>query len=200
MKVLPDKAKTAGTWVQTERQAHQRWAMLCMKNPRAGALLHMLAYKVGEHNAVVASQETLAELMGCSVSTVKRALVPLVEGNWVEVRHLGRAASVLAYVINDRVVWSGRRDGLKHSLFSANVLVSEKEQPDRDDLGKQAPLQPLPEMGEIQIPHGDDLPPPSEPGLHGLEPNLPATPERRRGEPVQIGDLLPWQVGKPETF
>ncbi len=53
---------------------------------------------------------------------------------------MGSTSSVNAYVMNDRVVWSGPRDGRRFSLFSANVLVSEEEQPDRDSLGKQEPL------------------------------------------------------------
>jgi DNA-binding transcriptional MocR family regulator len=158
-------------------------------NPKAGALLHVLASRVGEHNAVIASHATLASIMGCSTSTVKRALEALRAGNWLEVRQVGSTGSVNAYVVNDRVVWSGPREGLRYSLFSANVLVSEEEQPDRDSLGRQEPLVRLPQVGERQMPVGAGLPPPSEPALPGMEPELPATPERR-SEPVAIGQLL----------
>jgi DNA-binding transcriptional MocR family regulator len=194
---LPDKTYRPGSWVQTERKAHERWAQLCVMNPRAGALLHVLASKVGEHNAVVASHSTLASLMGSSPSTVKRALEALTAGNWIEVRQLGKTGSVNAYVVNDRVVWSGPRDGLRHSLFSANVLVSEEEQPDRDSLGNQEPLIRLPRIGERQMPVGDGMPPPSEPALPLMEPELPATPERR-SEPMRIGSLLAGLIGKAE--
>jgi hypothetical protein len=188
-KNLPDKTYRPGTWVQTDRQAHERWAQLSVMNPKAGALLHVLASRVGEHNAVIASHATLASIMGCSASTVKRALEALRAGNWLEVRQVGSTASVNAYVVNDRVVWSGPRDGLRLSLFTANVLVSEEEQPDRDSLGRQEPLVRLPQVGERQMPVGAGLPPPSEPALPGMEPELPATPERR-AEPVAIGQLL----------
>ncbi len=186
---LPDKTYRPGTWVQTDRQAHERWAQLSVMNPKAGALLHVLASRVGEHNAVIASHATLAKIMGCSTSTVKRALEALRAGNWLEVRQVGSTGSVNAYVVNDRVVWSGPREGLRYSLFSANVLVSEEEQPDRDSLGHQEPLVRLPQVGERQMPVGGGLPPPSEPALPGMEPDLPATPERR-SEPVAIGQLL----------
>jgi DNA-binding transcriptional MocR family regulator len=160
-------------------------------NPKAGALLHLLAARVGQNNAVAASHATLASMMGCSISTVKRALDALKAGNWLEVRQMGSTSSVNAYVMNDRVVWSGPRDGRRFSLFSANVLVSEEEQPDRDSLGKQEPLQRLPYVGERQMPVGPGLAPPSAPALPGMEPDLPAMPEpERRAEPVAIGELL----------
>jgi hypothetical protein len=188
---LPEKPQRPGAWVQTDREAHERWAQLCVMNPKAGALLHLLAARVGQNNAVAASHATLASMMGCSISTVKRALDALKAGNWLEVRQMGSTSSVNAYVMNDRVVWSGPRDGRRFSLFSANVLVSEEEQPDRDSLGKQEPLQRLPYVGERQMPVGQGLAPPSEPALPGMEPDLPATPDpERRGEPVPIGALV----------
>jgi DNA-binding transcriptional MocR family regulator len=160
-------------------------------NPKAGALLHLLAARVGRDNAVAASHATLASMMGCSISTVKRALDALKAGNWLEVRQMGPTSSVNAYVMNDRVVWSGPRDGIRYSTFSANVLVSDREQPDRDSLGNQEPLVRLPHIGEQQMPVGRGLAPPSEPALPGMEPDLPATPEpERRSEPLAIGQLL----------
>jgi DNA-binding transcriptional MocR family regulator len=160
-------------------------------NPKAGALLHLLAARVGQDNAVAASHATLASMMGCSTSTVKRALDALKAGNWLEVRQLGSTSSVNAYVMNDRVVWHGARDGLRYSTFRANVLVSEAEQPDRDSLGNQEPLVRLPYVGERQMPVGQGLAPPSEPALPGMEPDLPATPEpERRAEAVAIGQLV----------
>ncbi len=189
MTKLPEKTHRAGTWVQTDRKAHELWAHLCVMNPRAGALLHVLASRVGENNAVVASQETLGELMGCSVSTVKRALQALKAGNWLEIKQFGKTTSVNVYVMNDRVVWSGRRDGLRFSQFSANVVLSEAEQPDRDSPDSKEPLHRLPQVGERQMPVGEGLPPPSEPALPWMDQDLPATPERR-GEPMPIGALV----------
>src|SRR3546814_10009606 len=73
---------------------------------------------------------------------------------------------------------AGPREGLRYSLFSATVVVSDSEQPDRDTLGKQEPLRRLPPIGERQLPHGDGLPPPSQPFLDGIEPDLPATEQQ----------------------
>ena len=69
---------------------------------------------------------------------------------------------------------AGITDGLRYSLFSAAVVVSEEEQPDRAELDQQAPLRHLPRISEGQIPGGGPgLPPPSQPFLKDMEPDLP---------------------------
>lgn len=168
--------KPGGTWVQTERAAHERMARLATTSPRALSVLHILIANMQRHNAIVASQATLAALAKCSVSTLKRALEVLKAGNFIEVHQIGPSGTACAYVVNDRVAWSGKRDGIRYSLFSAAVLVSDAEQPDRELIGSQRPLERIPEVfqGEQQIPHGDGLPPPSQPAFPGLEPDLPA--------------------------
>lgn len=185
--------KTPGSWVQTDRKTHEAWAQLSVRSPKAGALLHLLAARVGDHNAVVMSHKVMAKLLGCSVDTIKRALTELRAGNWLEVRQITSTGTANAYVLNDRVAWTQARDGLRYSLFSAAVVISEEEQPDRAELGDQAPLRKLPRVfeGERQLAAGDGLPPPSEPSIPGLEPDLPMMREREpRDEPVAIGALL----------
>ena len=165
--------------MQTDRSAHEKWAKLAIANPRASSLLHVLIAQMKRNNALIASQANLAREAGCSVATLKRSLDVLKAGNWIEVRQIGPTGTANAYVINDRVVWSGPRDGIRYSMFSATVLVSDDEQPDRDELGKQQPLVRIPPLfpGDRQLPSGDGLPPPSDPSLPGMEPDLPS---RRR--------------------
>jgi len=138
--------------------------------------MHILTARVGEHNAVVVSQKTLAELMKCSRRTVQRAVDVLVQDRWIELRQIGENGTVNAHIINDRVAWSGKRDGIRYSLFSAAVIVSDEEQPDREQLDNQQPLRRLPSLfrDERQMPAGNGLPPPSQPFLDGMEPELPA--------------------------
>jgi hypothetical protein len=164
-----------GSWVQTERSAHERLAKLAMSHPRATSVLHTLVSKMGRHNAVVASLPNLVKLTGASRNTLIRALTVLREQNWIEVRQIGASGTTNVYVVNDRVAWSGARDGIRYSLFSAAVLVSDDEQPDREELGAQAPLERVPALypGEHQLPTGPGLPPPTQPSLTGLEPDLP---------------------------
>lgn len=166
-----------GNWVQTERAAHEAWASLIQKAPKAAQLMHILTARVGEHNAVVVSQKTLSELMTCSRRTVQRAVDVLVADRWIEIRQIGENGTVNAHIINDRIAWTGKRDGIRYSLFSAAVIVSDIEQPDASKLGHQEPLRRLPSLfrDEGQSPSGDGLPPPSQPFLGGMEPDLPAT-------------------------
>lgn len=188
---LPEK-RAAGAWVQTDRSTHEDWAKLSVKSPRASALLHLLTARVGERNAVVVSQSVLAKLMGCNRRTIIRAVDDLIAGNWIEIRQIGDRGTINAYVLNDRVAWHGTRDGLRYSLFSANVLVSEEEQPDRDSLGNQPPLRTLPRLftDERQLPTGDGLPPPSEPSLPGMEPDLPVLGESTDRQPMEEAQSL----------
>ena len=172
---LPEKNPT-GSWVQTERAAHEAWASLISKAPKAAQLMHILTARLGDHNAVVISQKTLMQLMSTSRRTVQRAIAVLVDEHWLEIRQIGDRGTVNAYVVNDRVAWTGKRDGIRYSLFSATVIISDKEQPDNEELNNLEPLRPLPNLyrGEQQLPSGDGLPPPSEPSLPTMEPDLPA--------------------------
>lgn len=165
----------AGSWVQTERSAHEKWAKLSISSPRASSLLHVIISEMGRHNALIASQNNLARAAGCSVATLKRSLAVLRDQSWIEIRQIGPTGTACAYVVNDRVAWTGARDGIRYSLFSAAVLLSDDEQPDKEKLETQPPLLKIPAMypDEMQLPTGDGLPPPSEPALPGLEPDLP---------------------------
>lgn len=175
---LPHDRGPRGNWVQTERAAHEAWASLITKAPKAAAVMHLLTARVRDNNAVVISHKTLARLLGVkSVTTIKTALAVLEADRWIEVRQIGQNGTVNAYVINDRVAWSGARDGIRYSLFSATVIAASDEQPDVEDLGHQEPLRRLPSLfrDEGQLPLGPGLPPPSQPFFDGMEPDLPAT-------------------------
>ena len=183
MSGLPEK-RPAGQWVQTERAAHEAWAALINRAPKAAQLMHILTARVGQHNAVVASQKTLSALMKCSRRTVQRAVDVLIEDRWIEVRQIGENGTVNAHIINDRVAWSGKRDGIRYSLFSAAVIISEEEQPDQDKIGQQQPLRRLPSLfrDEQQLPSGAGLSPPSQQFFDGMEPDLPATDAESLGD------------------
>lgn len=184
--------KPKGHWVQTDRSSHEAWAALTRKSPLAAQVMHLLAARVGDHNAVVISQGTLAQLAGASRRGVQNAIAILDRERWIELRQIGDRGTVNAHVINDRVVWTGARDGLRTSLFSAVVVVSEAEQPDRDDLGSQQPLRAVPRLfsDERQLPTGDGLPPPVEPSLPGMELDLPALREPTDREPMEEAQSL----------
>ena len=162
-----------GQWVQTERKAHEAWARLISRKPRAAELVHHLVANMGNQNAVVVSQKTLARITGRSVETVKRAIRDLVAEQWISVVKLNGPGTVNAYVVNDRVAWGQRRDQLNLSVFSATVVADYADQ-DGALLG-HSDLRRLPTLypGERQLPSGHGEEPPSQPTLPDMEPDLP---------------------------
>ena len=181
---IPDKGPT-GRWLQTERAAHEAWAKLISEAPKAAQLMHLLVARIGVNNAVVISQRNLIRLMGASRPTVQRAVKKLRDDLWIEVRQIGDRGTTNAYVVNDRVAWLGKRDGIRYSLFSAAVVISDDEQPDAAELDHQEPLRQIPSIGrgEQQLPTGPGLPPPSEPTFPGMEMDLPVKPLPDNVEP-----------------
>lgn len=175
-----------GHWVQTERKAHEAWAGLIARKPTAAMLLHHLVAQMGHQNAVVVSQKTLSKLIGRSLRTVQYAVKDLVAERWISVVKLNGPGTVSAYVVNDRVAWGQPRDQLRLSVFSATVVVDHDDQ-DESLLG-HGDLRRIPTLypGEQQLPTGPGEEPPSQPGIPGMEPDLPALTEteewERRGQ------------------
>lgn len=175
-KNLPEtRQPSPESWVQIPRVTLEEWGALIVRSPVAARILMLLASRVGQHNAIVVSQPTLAALAGVHPNTVAKATKLLAAERWLEIRRVSGSGSTNAYVLNDRVVWNGPRDGLRYSLFSATVIASSIEQTDSEVLGNQEPLRRLPRADEMQIASGPGLPPPSQPFLDGMEPDLPAT-------------------------
>lgn len=163
------------TWVQTDKKLHEEWGRLAVKKPAAAGLLHVLVSKMGNQNAIVLSQDLISKLLGCSVSTVKRAIKDLEEGQWIQVVSVGKGATK-AYVVNAAVAWGQSRDQLHTAVFAATVIADIDDQAvPLNELMNQS-LKKIPTLypGEQQLPSGEGLEPPSQPHLDGLEPDLPA--------------------------
>lgn len=160
-------------FVQTELNAHEAWARLIMEDRRAAQLMHILVANVGDENAVIISQKTLAQMMGVKArKTVVSAVKTLKDSQWIDVVKLEQRGGVNAYIINSNVAWSDKRDNLQYAHFRANVIVASDVQD--EDVNDKTPLRKLPQIGEIQIPNGEGLEPPSSPSLPNMEPDLPA--------------------------
>lgn len=181
---VPAKNK-AGHWVQTERAAHEAWANLIARKPRAAQLLHHLVAQMGHQNAVVVSQKVLGRLMGVDARTVSRSVAVLVEEHWVQVVRIGKGKEA-AYVVNDRVAWGQSRDQLQLSVFSATVIADISDQ--EPDSLEHRELRRIPILypGEQQLPSGAGLSPPSQPSLDGMEHELPAVVLDEKGQRWEV--------------
>lgn len=184
----PDKRNT---WVQTDRKALELWGELISRKPRAARLLMLLVARMGDLNAVAVSQKTLSKLLSLNERTIQRAVADLVQERWIQIVKMNGPGTVSAYVINDRVAWGQKRDELRLSMFSAVIIADEEDQV--SSTFDTRPLLRIPSLlpGERQLPVGDGIPPPSEPALPGMEPDLPALREpERRAKPLALGELL----------
>jgi DNA-binding transcriptional regulator YhcF (GntR family) len=172
-KLMPG-SKPHGSWVQTERAAHEAWGGLIARKPKAAQLLHQLIASMLDQNAVVISQKTLAKLLSCSPRTIQTAVKDLVKERWIQIVKLNGPGTVMAYVVNDQVAWGQPRDQLKLSIFSATVVADHDDQ-DAISLASKS-MHGIPSMmpGEKQLPSGPGTSPPSQPAIDGLEPDLPA--------------------------
>ena len=72
-------------FVQTDLSTHEAWKQLTLEKPMAAALMHQLVVLADKDNYVAASHNALAELMGVSKISIRRAMETLREGNWVQV-------------------------------------------------------------------------------------------------------------------
>ena len=160
-------------WVQTERSAHEAWARLSVRSPRAAALLHVLVARMGAQNAVVITQKTLAAMLGCTDRTVRTAVKELVDENWVQIVKLGGLGAA-AYVVNSNVGWTQRRDELCTAIFTATVVADRADQDEKTLEHKALRRIPVLYAGEQQLPTGPGEDPPAQPSLDGMEPDLPA--------------------------
>jgi hypothetical protein len=190
-------AKGSGTgpngqqWVQVPRKSMEAMAQLMGESASAAKLLVQITARMGDHNAFVASNQAICDLTGLSLATVKRSLKLLQERKWINILRLGPTGTVRAIVVNDQVAWFGPREGLRHSLFSASVYVSEAEQ-DALEMRGNGRLHELPAIyrGELQLPTGEGLPPPAQPFLDGMEPELPATRTAPETGEIDVGPLI----------
>ena len=166
-----------GSWVQTERKAHEKFAELIRVNPTGARLMHLLVSLMDKKNSVVVSQTTLGKLLGRHRNSVSTAVKSLESGNWIQTTRLGSASGgVKAYHINRRVAWADKRENQRFAYFDARVIASESEQLGTYALQADKQLNSIPQVGETQVPTGVGLDPPSQPSLSDeLTPDLPAS-------------------------
>lgn len=161
--------RSRATYSQTELASHEAWAHFTLAAPPAAALVHLLCRLAGDDDTVVASQRVLATRLGVSPQTIGRALRNAAAAQYIEIIRLGATATgACAYRLNSRVHWTKNSEGKASAAFRAVVLASADDQ----QAIESAPLRRVPVIrhGEIPLPTGPGLPPPSQPGLDGVPP------------------------------
>jgi DNA-binding transcriptional MocR family regulator len=162
-------------FAMVEMLALEQLQGLMREAPKAAELAVLLIrqLKSGGRGVVVASRETLREMLGCSMPTVDRALKVLIGQGWVQRIKIGGA---YALVINHRIAWVGDRGEISRAVFDATVIASRAEQ---DAVALEPPPMrqfPILQADEDVIPTGEGLPPPSQPNIPGLEPAISTDP------------------------
>lgn len=181
------------TWVQTEREAHVHWGRLVVSNPLAAAVMHQLVAIMDRNNAVCISHQTLADLVGCHYTTVKRALKYLETNNWVQVVQIGPRGTVNAYVINERVAWADYRENKKLAIFSARIVADAADQSQAALSPGKLRRVPIIHPPEEALPAGE-WPPGSQTQLPGMESVVIGPPHS--DEPEQMDLIAP--VDRPQ--
>lgn len=157
------------TWAQINLAAAEDLRGLMRRNRFAAELVLAFIERMqpGADGVIVVSRQTMTELIGASMPSVERALRLLIAEGWVQRIRIGGAH---ALAINSRVAWIGPRDDLQHAVFTATVVASRSEQ---DAIAlNPPPMRQVPVLlpGELPLPVGSGLPPPSQPDLDGVEP------------------------------
>lgn len=152
-----DKPATFG-WLQFEKKALGELTKLSMASPAAMATVMYLVNHMSRSNAIVVSQQAIAEGIGAKRETVNRALRYLVQHNFIQII---KAGGVSVYVVNSRVAWQGDR-GARFAAFGADVIAIESEQ--TTDLDDVRPLHKVPVLfdGERLLVGNEEMPPPDQ--------------------------------------
>ena len=118
------KTNTFG-WLQFEKRGIQELQKLALKAPMAMGVLLYLVNNMGRDNALAVSQGAIAKEAGnirpcCSWCSSNTGEPQLCRGS--------KVGNMNVYRINSRVAWQGIR-GARYTVFSAEILAFEDEQP-----------------------------------------------------------------------
>src|SRR5260363_104922 len=117
-----------GQWVQTERKAHEAWANLIARKPRAAMLMHHLVAQMGHQNAVESAKKRCLSLWEQAYGRPNMLFLISRQKKWIQVVRMNGPGTVSAYIVNDRVAWGQARDQLRLSVFSATVVADIEDQ------------------------------------------------------------------------
>jgi DNA-binding Lrp family transcriptional regulator len=155
---LGEKPVTYG-WLQLEKKAAQELQKLIQASPTAASTLMYMVNNMSRSNALVVSQQAIANGIGAKRESVNRAVRYLVEHNFIQII---KAAGASVYVVNSRVMWQGNR-GERYAAFGADIVAIESEQ-DQAMMDKTEPLKAVPHLveGERLLVGNEPIDPPDQ--------------------------------------
>jgi hypothetical protein len=98
---------------------------LMLEYPTAANVFMFLVENMGDDNALIVSQGTMADYMGLSRRTVQYAITYLYENKYIDILKTGTSN---IYCINADIAWQQAHNKKRFAKFAARVLVSESEQ------------------------------------------------------------------------
>lgn len=126
-------------WLQIEKKTAEELKRLALKSPVAMATLMFMVNRMSRSNALVVSQQVIADDLGVTRRSINGAISTLEAHNFLETV---KVAGAVVYRVNTRVAWQGVR-GARFAHFNADILAMESEQ-DRKQLDDLPPLKTVP--------------------------------------------------------
>lgn len=120
---LEELRKKNHDFVQYSRKGLE--ALSLLNNLLAHKIFLYLSKEMDLENAIVISQQTLAQIFDVSRSTVNIAVKELEDKKLLEIYKIGNTN---VYCLNANIVWSTSRDKIETAKFKAQVVISKDEQ------------------------------------------------------------------------
>lgn len=100
-------------------------ALSLLNNLLSHKIFLYLSKEMDQENAIVISQQTLAQLFDVSRMTINTAVKELEAKKLLEIYKIGNTN---VYCLNANVVWTRSRDKIETAKFKAQVIISKDEQ------------------------------------------------------------------------
>jgi hypothetical protein len=98
---------------------------LMLEYPTAANVFMFLVENMGDDNALIVSQSTMADYMGLSRRTIQSATNYLFDNKYIDILKTGTSN---IYCINADIAWQQSHSKKKFAKFAARVIISESEQ------------------------------------------------------------------------
>lgn len=146
-------------WLQMEKKTAVEFQKLTLKSPTAMASLMLMVSRMSRTNALVMSQQAIADELGVTRKAVNAAIATLEKYRFIDIVKTGTTP---VYTVNTQVAWQGKR-GERFAHFHASIYAVENEQ-DRDLDKLKEPLKSVPILheGERVLVGNEELPPPDQ--------------------------------------